>query len=448
MTTNVPVDEFTLNDAELNKLRVKQEAELKSFELNNVYERVPIHTLPYHVRPIPSKFINSKKLNSETLQYDYKARLVAIGIKHFDQRGDLIDVTTAMPPLESFRIFLAFVAARKGFRKEDIQQADVITAFLQSDISSVQTVYISPQRGHPDYGVYVWRLNKSMYGIRDAPRHWELHFRKILESLGWKRTIYDGVYIRFKSGVFDGLLFTWVDDLLALSGATSATQILREISLHIRINIKGVPNHFIGQDLVITDDSITLSQHNYAQSIEVEHADSVIQNPLPLDVLRDEDTSAYLSKEDITMRNIAYAYSYFGTYASKPTHKAYRLLYRACQYVKQNSDKCLIYKVQQTNGFHVQAWCDASLGSYTHDSQTGYIITLKGSPILWRSVVQKRARHSSTEAECSAMHDCLDKLILCMYFISELHVKVHSTVYSDSLDLIKLLQADHPRPTA
>jgi len=35
-----------------------------------------------------------------------------------------------------------------------------------------------------------------------------------------------------------------------------------------------------------------------------------------------------------------------------------------------------------------------------------------------------------------------------MYFISELHVKVHSTVYSDSLDLIKLLQADHPRPTA
>jgi hypothetical protein len=254
-----------------------------------------------------------------------------------------------------------------------------------------------------------------------------------------------------------------VDDLLALSGATSATQILREISLHIRINIKGVPNHFIGQDLVITDDSITLSQHNYAQSIEVEHADSVIQNPLPLDVLRDEDTSAYLSKEDITtyksllgkfaflthtMPNIAYAYSYFGTYASKPTHKAYRLLYRACQYVKQNSDKCLIYKVRQTNGFHVQAWCDASLGSYTHDSQTGYIITLNGSPILWRSVVQKRARHSSTEAECSAMHDCLDKLILCMYFISELHVKVHSTVYSDSLDLIKLLQADHPRPTA
>jgi hypothetical protein len=35
-----------------------------------------------------------------------------------------------------------------------------------------------------------------------------------------------------------------------------------------------------------------------------------------------------------------------------------------------------------------------------------------------------------------------------MYFLSELRVDTQSTVYTDALDLIKLVSADHPKPTA
>ncbi len=135
------------------------------------------------------------------------------------------------------------------------------------------------------------------------------------------------------------------------------------------------------------------------------------------------------------MPHICYSYSFFGTYASKPTQRAYRLLYRATQYVKQNTNKCIVFKVNNTNDFHLEAWCDASMGSHTHDSQTGYIITLNSSRIYWRSVVQKKACHSSTEAECSAMHDCLDKFILCMYFLTQLKVNVTSILFIQILSI-------------
>jgi hypothetical protein len=266
-----------------------------------------------------------------------------------------------------------------------------------------------------------------------------------------------------RDGVVDGLLFTWVDDLLALSGSTSATDILNEIGKHIHINLKGIPNHFIGQDLLIADRSITLSQHLYAQSLDVESVDKPIQHPLPLNILKEEDTSPLLSKEDTTMYtsllgkfaylihtrpDLAYTYSFLGTYSARPTEKAYRLLYRACQYAKQTASRSIVYKVCHTVDFVLDALCDASMGSHNHDAQSGYIFTLNGAPILWRSIVQQRAHHSSTASECDSMHNCLDRLILCIYFIKQLHVNVSSTLHSDSLDLIKLLNADHPRPTA
>jgi hypothetical protein len=46
------------------------------------------------------------------------------------------------------------------------------------------------------------------------------------------------------------------------------------------------------------------------------------------------------------------------------------------------------------------------------------------------------------------MHDCLDRLIVLTYFLSQLQVLMKSVIFTDSLDLVKLVQADHPKPTA
>lgn len=125
-----------------------------------------------------------------------------------------------------------------------------------------------------------------------------------------------------------------------------------------------------------------------------------------------------------------------------------RLLVRACQYAKQTSRRCVRFNVKPVSQFNFEAWCDSSFGSHTHEAQTGFIVSLNGSPVCWRSTVQKRTSHSTVKAEAEAMHDCIDRMIVLMYFLSELKVTMKCTLFTDALDLIKLLKSDHPKPTA
>ena len=94
----------------------------------------------------------------------------------------------------------------------------------------------------------------------------------------------------------------------------------------------------------------------------------------------------------------------------------------------------------------IKGWCDSSFGSHINNAQTGYIISVDESPIIWKSGVQKRVHHSTVKAECESMHECIDRLILISFFVRELGFDFNCRIYSDALDLVKLLASDHPKP--
>jgi hypothetical protein len=324
-------------------------------------------------------------------------------------------------------------------------------------------VYVTPPRNHPDYGIYVWRLKRSMYGLRDASRHFAVYLRKVLVSLAWEETIYDGIYLRWKNGIFDGILFSFVDDLLAGSGATNAKRILEEIKARIDIKLRGVPTKFVGIDVDVTSNFITLSQHKYAESLEVEDATHTLQNPVPMDFVYDERSPVFLDDEgrtkyrallgklafmSATRPDIQLGISLFGSFAVKATAYKYEMLYRMAQHAKQTAKRGIRYRVQPCSEFTLEAWSDASFESDVRDAQSGYIIALNGSPIFWRSCKQRRSHHSTVKAEAEAFHDCLDRVILLLYFLSQLRVSIKPVIYSDALDLVKLLYAEYPKPTA
>ena len=107
---------------------------------------------------------------------------------------------------------------------------------------------------------------------------------EILLNLGWCKTIFDGIYIKYTpQGKIDGILLLWVDDLLIASGVTKAKQLLLQIHAHINLKMNGTPRHFLGMDVHVSSDGIFLSQSTYAKSLPV-HIDNLskpISNPLP-----------------------------------------------------------------------------------------------------------------------------------------------------------------------
>ena len=117
------------------------------------------------------------------------------------------------------------------------------------------------------------------------------------------------------------------------------------------------------------------------------------------------------------------------------------------QYAKQTCNRGIRYKVSSSSVVSLKAWCDSSFGSHINSAQTGFIISVDDSPICWRSGVQRKVHHSTVKAECESMHDCIDRLILIAFFFAQFGFKFECLLFSDALDLVKLLASDHPKPT-
>ncbi|KAL9253956.1 Retrovirus-related Pol polyprotein from transposon RE1-like protein [Drosera capensis] len=97
-----------------------------------------------------------------------KARLVAKG--YSQEEGIDFDETFApVARLEAIRIFLAY-AAYQGFK---IYQMDVKSAFLNEKLQ--EEVYVEQPLVFEDYEYpnHVYRLDKTLYGLKQVPRAWK-----------------------------------------------------------------------------------------------------------------------------------------------------------------------------------------------------------------------------------------------------------------------------------
>jgi hypothetical protein len=184
------------------------------------------------------------------------------GLRGFSQRSDIDFDETFSPVVKpaTVRTVLSLALSRNW----PIHQLDAKNAFLHGTLS--ETVYCSQAFGftdaaHPDF---VCRLNRSLYGLNQAPRAWYNRFASFLLSLGFVEAKSDAslfVYHRKDDMVY---LLLYVDDIVL----TASTDVLLRrfiTSLQQEFSMKdlGKLHHFLGMQVQHTVAGLFLSQRQY-----------------------------------------------------------------------------------------------------------------------------------------------------------------------------------------
>ena len=100
-----------------------------------------------------------------------------------------------------------------------LEQLDVKTAFLYGELE--EEIYMLQPEGFAeiDKENLVCRLNKSLYGLKQALRYWYKRFDSFIISLGYTRLSSDHCtyYKRFKENDVFIILLLYVDDMLVMA---------------------------------------------------------------------------------------------------------------------------------------------------------------------------------------------------------------------------------------
>nr|GEV64122.1 putative ribonuclease H-like domain-containing protein [Tanacetum cinerariifolium] len=152
------------------------EDESNGMEADKVWSLV---NCPKGVRPIGTKWVIKNKKDERGIVIRNKARLVAQG--YIQEEGiDYDEVFAPVARIKAIRLFLAY-ALFMGFT---VYKMDVKSAFLYGTID--EEVYVMQPLGlkDPEYPARVYKVEKAMYGLHQAPRAWYGTLSKYLLTNG------------------------------------------------------------------------------------------------------------------------------------------------------------------------------------------------------------------------------------------------------------------------
>ena len=190
--------------------------ELNAMKANETWSIVP---LPEGKRTIGCRWLYKNKFNAEGVLARRKARLVAKG--YTQQEGlDYFDTFSPVAKLVSMKLLLALAASKNWH----LIQLDVDNAFLNGSLSEEFFMDIplgynllqSEELANPSgsHTRLVCKLHKSIYGLKQASRQWNIKFTEVLEGLGFKQSKAD--YSLFTTGVDEIFvaIILYVDDII------------------------------------------------------------------------------------------------------------------------------------------------------------------------------------------------------------------------------------------
>lgn len=410
--------------------------------------------LPKGRRAITGKWVFKLKHKANGEIDKYKARFVARGCSQ--KHGfDYAETYAPVAKLTTLRILLA-IANRFDMH---VHQMDVKGAFLNGDLD--EDIYMLPPEGFPA-GIKVCKLNKAIYGLKQASRMWYEKFHQFITRIGYKRCSSDYcLYTKFENGIRCFIL-VYVDDLLIVCDSETMIRIIKKLlAKEFEMTDVGRVDTFLGMHIEHDRENgiIQLSQSQYMKKVinkfgmnDCKPASTPIEKGLHLSNEAKGENSNVPYRELIgcltyatltTRPDLCASTNYFSRFQSNYTHEHFTQAKRILRYIKATSDLKMRF-VKDEEAEMLVGYADADWAGDKNDSKStsGYVFKLFGNIISWASRKQCTVAQSSTEAEYVALGDAINEAEWIKQLLIELGFTFDNPIkiYEDNQSCIKVAQ--------
>lgn len=324
-----------------------------------------------------------------------------------------------------------------------MRQLDVSNAFLHGDLHEV--VYMKQPQGFEDpyKPDYVCKLNKYLYGLKQASGAWFEKFSGFLIKFGFVMSDSDHSIFMYFSADVVLLILLYVDDILLIGSSPSTlSKFVNTLSTSFAMKDLGDLHYFLGIKVTKspTTSSLLLTQSKYTLDLLI-RTDMADCKPCHTPVASGTRISLHdgeplsqpsdyrsivgaLQYLTFTRTDITLAVNYASQFMHAPTFEHMQLVKRILRYLKSSVGSGITIStrdITQLLGYSDSDWTGCP---DTRRSTSGFYVFLGSTLVSWQSKKQPTVSKSSTEAEYEALSCLSSEVMWLTTLLDELHIAV------------------------
>ncbi|KAL4582814.1 hypothetical protein LXL04_007375 [Taraxacum kok-saghyz] len=394
--------------------------ELNQFKRLKVWQLLE---LPKGKKSLDTRWVFRNKQDDSGVIVRNKARLVVRGFRQIEGL-DYTEVYAPVARLEAIRIFLAY-ASHMGFT---VYQMDVKTAFLYGEVK--EEIYVDQPPGFVDSKLpnHVYKLDKALYGLHQAPRAWYATLTDHLLKHGYKRGKIDQTLFikRVKKELI--MVQIYVDEIIFRSTSEELCKDFETVmKKRFEMSSLGEMTMFLGLQVRQGSSGILLHQGKYVADMlekfgfqdSKEASTPMAKRPLlnsdpdgePVDQTLYRSMIGSLMYLTASRPDVLFAVCQCARYQANPKTSHIIAVKRIFRYLKGRPKLGLWYP--KNPEFNLYAFTDSNYGGCEFDRKS----TIAGCQfvgdrlISWQCKKQQTVSTSTAEAEYVAASACCSHVI-------------------------------------
>ena len=321
-------------------------------------------------------------------------------------------------------------------------QLDVNNVFLHSELS--KEVYMTltlrfHYEGESLAANTFCKLQKSLYGLKQASHQWFSKFSTVLIDEGFVQFVADNtLFVKLTNNNFIALL-VYVDDIIIASNNQECIdQLKRFLDSHFKLKDLGNLKYFLGLEVAKSNKRIMLSQHHYALQLLLDVGVlgcKTRKTPMDPSVKLSKDDSELLKDSNtykrligkllyltVTKPDLAYSVGSLSQFLAQPRVPHMQVVCHVLPYIGATVGLGLFYSSSTLVKLKRFAESDWASSPDTWKSISGFYVFIGDSLVSWKSKKQHTVSRSSTEVKYHSMANATYETMWLLALLKDLHV--------------------------